>query len=372
VLILPGELTARDFLGRYWQKQALYMPAALGGRWPSLSRNELAWLATQEDVESRLVFVERGRYRAESGPFSAADLQKLPKRNWTLLVHDVEKHLPALRRLFAFVPFIPDWRIDDLMVSFAAPGGGVGPHRDNYDVFLCQGIGIRQWRFSAADIAANGAASQDLALLDEFDGERRDAVAGDVLYLPPGIAHWGIAKRACMTYSIGMRAPEASDLLLELGAQTPGNDEFYSDADLDVAEAAPGWISPAAVQRAQQLPGVTHWGTERVEEALGKAVTRTKHWLSPDGVAGGEALALLDWHRRGGLLQVHGMSRIAYGACSVFVNGQGRAATPAAISVVRAVCETRRLLPAATMPGACDDLLLWLIRSGAFEIPETF
>ena len=106
-----------------------------------------------EDVESRLVFVERSknrcRYRAETGPFEAEYLQDLPKRDWTLLVHDVEKHLPAMRALFQHVPFIPDWRIDDLMVSFAAPGGGVGPHKDNYDVFLCQGIGVRNWRFTS-------------------------------------------------------------------------------------------------------------------------------------------------------------------------------------------------------------------------------
>ena len=131
MLKLPGRLTAETFLQHYWQKKPLFMPAALQKVRPSITRNELGWLATLEDVESRLVFVDRGgpkvRYRTESGPFESHYLAALPKRDWTLLVHDVEKHLPTMRALFKHVPFIPDWRIDDLMVSFAAPGGGVAP-----------------------------------------------------------------------------------------------------------------------------------------------------------------------------------------------------------------------------------------------------
>ena len=166
---------------------------------PSISRNELAWLATLEDVECRIVFTEhasgRRRYRVESGPFDTGYLQALPKRDWSLLVHDVDKHLPAMRRLFAQVPFIPDWRIDDLMISFAAPGGGVGPHQDNYDVFLCQGIGVREWHVSTDAIREDPKASEDLALLEEFDhGEMHLARKGDVLYLPPGVAHWHRTK----------------------------------------------------------------------------------------------------------------------------------------------------------------------------------
>ena len=123
MLRLPDKLTADSFLQSCWQKQPLLMPAALECIRPAITRNELGWLATLEDVESRLVFVDRSagktRYRAESGPFTDAYLQNLPKRDWTLLVHDVEKHLPAFRDLLQEIPFIPDWRIDDLMVSFA-------------------------------------------------------------------------------------------------------------------------------------------------------------------------------------------------------------------------------------------------------------
>jgi 50S ribosomal protein L16 3-hydroxylase len=122
----------------------------------------------------------------------------LPKSDWSLLVHDVDKHLPAMRKLFEQVPFIPDWRIDDLMISFAAPGGGVGPHRDNYDVFLCQGIGIREWRFSTTSVAVNSAASDDLVLLQEFEGDECHATReGDVLYLPPGVERASPTPSAC-------------------------------------------------------------------------------------------------------------------------------------------------------------------------------
>ena len=202
---------------------------------PTVTRNELAWLATLDDVESRIVFTDRDgktvRYRMQNGPFESELLQALPARDWTLLVHDVDKHLPATRKLFQLVPFIPDWRIDDLMISFAAPGGGVGPHRDNYDVFLCQGIGERDWRFTTENIAIDASASDDLHLLRPFEGgERHLCRRGDVLYLPPEIAHWGTAQRACITYSIGMRAPPN-----------------FADPDLQCSEVQPGYISHAAI-----------------------------------------------------------------------------------------------------------------------------
>ena len=150
VVKFPIDMSAERFLATCWQKTPLHLPGALDSESPALSGEELAWLATLDDVESRLVFTERHdggtRYRVESGPFDEELLSSLPDSDWTLLVQDVEKHLPDFRQLLSLVPFIPDWRIDDLMISFAAPGGSVGPHKDNYDVFLCQGSGHREWR----------------------------------------------------------------------------------------------------------------------------------------------------------------------------------------------------------------------------------
>jgi len=367
----PGGLSVRSFLQTYWQKKPLFMANALERVTPSLSRNELAWLATQDDVESRIVFVDRHKkpahYRVETGPFDVDFLQNLPKRDWTLLVHDVEKHIPAMRGLFRQVPFIPDWRIDDLMVSFAAPGGGVGPHKDHYDVFLCQGIGQRHWRFSTDEVAANEAASADIALLQEFSATKcHDTVAGDVLYLPPLVAHWGTATRACMTYSIGMRAPQASDLRQPLARSSTSDDVFYRDEDLVVDEAQPGFISANAVRRATHLaPGDA---TDLVARKLGCCVTQTKPWLTPDPNLYSEHETELTRRSR---LVVHGMSRIAYDGKNVYLNGLSCALPESARETVARLCKNRALtgldVSYLLREAETANWLRWLLEHSAFE-----
>lgn len=342
MLKLPGNLSAEKFLAYHWQKKPLFMPSAFEKVRPSVTRNELAWLATFEDVESRIVYTERGqrgtRYRVETGPFDEEFLQRLPLRDWTLLVHDVEKHLPAMRKLFDLVPFIPDWRIDDLMISFAAPGGGVGPHRDNYDVFLCQGIGIREWTQTTAHVDVDESASEDLMLVEPFAGDHHVCVEGDVLYLPPGVAHWGTAKRACMTYSIGMRAPQ-----------------YYFDPDLAVSEARPGYISPEARERAGQQ------GAE-----LGRAVTELKEWLRPDPPD--EALVEQLLEKPFLALKLHGMSRLAFDDECVYLNGRDHGLAGNERDAMFDLC-THRRLNSATSVACSPTLLRWLIDNGAFEIP---
>ena len=351
------------------------MPAALERVRPSITRNELGWLATLEDVESRLVFVERDnnrcRYRAETGPFEPEYLQDLPKRDWTLLVHDVEKHLPAMRVLFQQVPFIPDWRIDDLMVSFAAPGGGVGPHKDNYDVFLCQGIGVRNWRFTNEDVSADPDASDDLALLSEFTGGGDlDTVGGDVLYLPPGVAHWGTARRACMTYSIGMRAPQVGDFSYALNCSTPKEDDFYRDPDLNIGEARPGYISNASAKRASLMPGLSNKRQDEVAGALGRFATDAKEWLKPDGATAEETEAMLDILQNSGRLQVHGMSQIAFDDRMLYVNGSSTAIPRNAAALIEEMCVDRSLARRVPDDVEQDEMIRWMLRCGAFEIPE--
>ena len=372
MLKLPGQITAAQFLARHWQKEPLFIGQAVASLRPAITRNELAWLATLDDVESRLIFTDRSRspvrYAAESGPFAPEYLASLPQRDWTLLVHDVEKHLPALRALFRLVPFIPDWRIDDLMVSFAAPGGGVGPHRDNYDVFLCQGIGIREWRVSSAEIDADIAASDDLALLRPFTGEEYLARQGDVLYLPPGVAHWGTAQRACLTYSIGMRAPQLSDLGLESPALAHGN-PFYADPDLAPDEAQPGRISERAVARALRQLDRPPGDTAQVAALLGRAVTETKEWLTPDGVDEPEARALCADSSHRIACPVHGMARVAFDTCNAYVNGRSYPLPPGGTDLMASVCRERRLGLDALHNQALAKLVIWLLVSGALECP---
>lgn len=366
VIRLPAAQSPESFLDAYWQKQHLFMPDGVDGPTPSLTRNELGWLATLDDVESRIVFTDRSaeatRYRAESGPFDIEFLQKLPNRDWTLLVHDVEKHLPELRSLFDAVPFIPDWRIDDLMVSFAAPGGGVGPHKDNYDVFLVQGIGARNWTVTSNNVLADAEASSDLSLLSEFDGERHSCTSGDVLYLPPGVAHWGTATRACMTYSIGMRAPRLSDLVDELPDEESVN-PFYCDPDLAISEVSPGYLSPRARQRADELAG---FGL--APESLGCCVTLTKDWLMPERVSSEDCDIVVAHLRRGGSIPVHGMSRIAWDDSNIYLNGEHHEIAPESKSFVSKLCKTRVVSGVLEETANEADLLRWLLQHGGFDL----
>lgn len=373
MLGFPGKLSAAAFLADYWQKQPLFMPQAIPRLRPSMSRNELAWLATLDDVESRIVFTDRSgprtRYRAETGPFDPAYLGALPRRDWTLLVHDVEKHLPAMRRLFDLVPFIPDWRIDDLMISFAAPGGSVGPHRDNYDVFLCQGIGMREWHVTSDEVPPAPDASRDLALLAAFDGtETHAARAGDVLYLPPGIAHWGVAQRACMTYSVGMRAPQAGDLL---GTDAGNGGAFYADPDLAPDEARAGFIGRAAQRRARRLLGeqapADH---ERLAMLLGRAVTQTKSWLRPEAPDPQAIAALMARPDSMRGLSLHAMARLAYDDANVYLNGECLDLGPGDHDALATLCEKRSAGHELLLPGR-ERLLRWLLANGAFDTPES-
>lgn len=317
------------------------MPSAIDPMRPTISRNELAWLATLDDVESRIVFTQRDdartRYRAESGPFDTDYLAALPRRDWSLLVHDVDKHLPAMRTLFQQVPFVPDWRIDDLMISFAAPGGGVGPHRDNYDVFLCQGIGIREWHFTTETVEQDPEASDDLLLLDEFEhGHTALARKGDVLYLPPGVAHWGTARRACMTFSIGMRAPD-----------------FYADPDLQHEEVSPGYIAPAALARAGNRA-----------DRLGCTVTELKQWLQPQAPSD-KAIAEIVRSSGPGSLHLHGMTRIAFDDEKVYVNGAARTVGADDVALIARLCAARKL--DRRTAGKLDRVTLaWLLSQGTF------
>lgn len=373
MLKLPGKLHAAAFLERHWQQEPLFMPAALPRVRPAISRNELGWMATLDDVESRLVFTERNedklRYRAETGPFDADYLAALPARDWTLLVHDVEKHVPTMRKLFAHVPFIPDWRIDDLMVSFAAPGGGVGPHKDNYDVFLCQGIGRREWHVTTDTIAEDPSASDELALTEDFVGDLHAVREGDVLYLPPGVAHWGTATRACMTYSIGMRAPQLSDLLTGLPDAEQVN-PFYRDPDLRIEEAVPGYISTRSRERASHLVHGKHLDAEQTAEALGRYVTQTKDWITPDGATADEARKLVDRLVTGGKLNVHGMARIAWDDLNVYANGGCRPRPAGDPDWLRSMCALRELNGTQVASAEARQCALWMLQLGTFDLPE--
>jgi len=378
VLQFPDGMSTEDFLEGYWQKSSVFMPQALPADLPELSADELGWLATLDDVESRIIFSlpdgDITDYRVEHGPFDEKALAALPQENWTLLVQDVEKHLPDFRRYISGVSFIPDWRVDDLMVSFAAPGGSVGPHRDNYDVFLCQGTGQREWRIAAADADLRAVEYGELSLVEPFD-DASPATADnrDVLYLPPGIAHWGIATDSCMTYSIGMRAPTSSEFtagvsrIFATDIDCDKSDElFYEDPDLSESEAEPGLISERAIRRALRcFKNPANLGDADFAMAFGCVVSDVKAWLAPEPPGKSDVDVILKTGKSD--VQVHGMARLAYfsGADGnfVFANGFARSVTAAELKVVRRICAER------TAQTDSSELFTWLAGKGAFDLP---
>jgi len=391
VFQFPDAISTEGFLDRYWQKALLFMPQALQGELPELSADELAWLATLDDVESRLIFTDQKNdethYRVQHGPFEAKSLAALPPENWTLLVQDVEKHLPELRKLLQEAAFIPDWRIDDLMVSFAAAGGSAGPHRDNYDVFLCQGNGRREWQMAPESAGLKTIESGGLSLLEPFtDNSPITASCGDVLYLPPGVAHWGIALEACMTYSIGMRAPTLSEFVASLARiqdnasiEYERNDSlFYSDPDLRADEAESGLISARALDRARTcfVTGAS-LSDDDFAYAFGCVVSDVKAWLAPEAPIATEADAFLKSSTEGSGVRVHGMARLAFLTSGkqkfVFANGFGKAVSPAQYEIFRRLCANRAAHgdPIQSMLNSAGgrDLYRWLVAQGAFDVP---
>lgn len=385
----PGNLRAESFLATHWQKSTLFMPGAADPLPVILPPEELAWLATLDDVESRLVFTtldgDKTRYRVESGPFDDDTLAGLPPRDWTLLVQDVDKHLPDFARLLALANFIPDWRIDDLMISFAAPGGSVGPHKDNYDVFLCQGQGLREWHIANPGDTRESDASEQLSLLEPFsDPSPIKASHGDILYLPPGIPHWGIASEACTTYSIGMRAPTLGELRLCYERELPSranpfpqrpdeNRLFYTDPDLGEAEQVAGRISALAIERCRKLTNESC----RVENkdlaiALGCVVTDLKAWLAPDTPSADEINTFVNSRISDEPMRVHGMSRIAWWfedrQLIFFANGRYKIAQLDDLNVIQTLCATRQLDSNMIKVPIRSDLIDWMLDMGVFDV----
>ena len=231
-------MTPREFMAKHWQKQWHLMRAALPEFEELVDSKTLFALACRADVESRLILRDGKTWTLENGPFSKKRLAALPARDWTLLVQGLNLHVPAADALLRRFNFLPYARLDDVMISLAAPGGGVGPHFDSYDVFLLQGIGTRQWKISEqTDLALDPDAP--LKILKKLrPSETFDLSAGDLLYLPPQVAHDGVATQAdgyCTTYSIGFRAPthqEIADSFLDWIGATSELEGRLQDPDL--------------------------------------------------------------------------------------------------------------------------------------------
>jgi len=275
---LLGSFPLRRFLAQHWQKKPLLVRAALPGFSGVLTPAQLLKLACREDARSRLVIRSARRWDAYQGPFQRGFFRRLPARGWSVLVHEVDHFLPEARALLERFSFIPYARLDDLMVSYALPGGGVGPHCDSYDVFLLQGRGRRRWRVSHQRDTAL-VAGAPLKLLRDFRPQQEWVLEpGDMLYLPPGWAHDGVALDPCMTYSIGFRAPAWQELaihflrFLEDRVELEG---LYQDPGLRPQES-PARIARSMVREVADRMGDIRWSASDVARFLGQYLTEPK------------------------------------------------------------------------------------------------
>jgi 50S ribosomal protein L16 3-hydroxylase len=278
-LTLLGNLTSSQFLAEYWQKKPLLIRQAIPNFTGLLSPNDLAGLACEDDVQARIISQKKDIWQVKHGPFDDADFAKLGKKNWTLLVQSVNQYLPEAADLLAKFNFIPHARLDDLMVSYAPTGGGVGAHVDSYDVFLLQGSGKRNWKISSQK-DNHIIEGSPLNILENFKAEQEWVLeAGDMLYLPPQIAHWGVSEsNDCMTYSIGFRAPKTQELQHEFLNYLQDHlsaEGLYSDHDLSL-QNHPAEISDDMVKKVGEMLQKMTWDKQHVADFLGKYLSEPK------------------------------------------------------------------------------------------------
>ncbi|MGC8703443.1 MAG: JmjC domain-containing protein [Thiomonas sp.] len=339
-----GHFTATRFLREVWQRKPLLLRQAFAGFAPLLSRAQLFALAGDEDVESRLLQRNGRRWLLDHGPFSRRQIPPVEQRNWTLLVQGVNLHVDAASELLSQFRFIPDARLDDLMISWASDGGGVGPHQDAYDVFLLQAAGRRRWRIGTV-LDATLQPGKPVKLLAHFEPEE-DLILepGDMLYLPPGWGHDGIAVgNDCMTYSIGFRAPPQGELLKEVLwqlAESQHGGPIYSDPPLRVG-APPALLPPAMVKFAAQAFARLKPDAAVFESVLGTYLTTPKPqvWFeSPQA-----SLASLRRACQQTGCRLDRRSKMLYTAQALFINGEAVSAELAASRLLRTLADQHRL-----------------------------
>jgi 50S ribosomal protein L16 3-hydroxylase len=358
--LLAG-LTPRAFLSRHWQKQALLARAAVPGFRGFLDRADLVRLACRDDVESRLVLRDGQHWSMHQGPFHRRDFQSLPARNWTLLVQGVNLHVAAGAALLGCFDFIPHARLDDLMVSYAAPGGGVGPHFDSYDVFLLQGFGRRRWQVSRQrDLDLKPGAP--LRILKRFRAEDEWILdGGDMLYLPPRYAHHGVAVDECTTYSIGFRAPALRELagrFLEDFADHLDIEGLYTDPQLSPT-AAPGRIGDDLVRATEANLARLRFRRSDVEDFLGRYLTEPKpHVVFDPPAAPPPARVFATMVARYGV-RLDLKSLMLYGKAAVYLNGECVRFPRGVPQALRVLADRRSLEPTRLPPPVAGILREW-------------
>ena len=338
-LTLLGGISPARFMRQYWQKKPLLIRQAVPGMQPLLARAALFALAGQDDVESRLITraPKEGSWRLRHGPFARTAIPKLSQPGWTLLLQGLDLHLDAAHALLEQFAFVPRARLDDLMVSFATDGGGVGPHFDSYDVFLLQAQGQRRWRIGRQkDLTLQP--DVPLKILRDFQPEQEWLLeAGDMLYLPPRYAHDGVAQGECMTYSIGLRAPAqgewAQDLLQRL-ADVAGDAPGVRYADRDQAATAHAGVIPAALQAfARRAVEKVFSDPLAFERSVGESLTEPKAnvFFTPTAATLGNGIV------------VDRSTRLLYDERHIFINGEAYRAGGKDFALLKDLANVRSL-----------------------------
>lgn len=354
-LKFPAGINTSHFLAEYWQRKPLYMPGALAGFTDPISPDELAGFACEEGISSRIVIEQTNNgvssWELRHGPFEPDTFSDLPKTHWCVLVQDVNRYIGELNLLLDRFAFLPDWRIDDVMVSYAEAFGTVGPHVDNYDVFLLQGLGTRRWQISESD-QNRLLPDCDLRILENFVPQQEFILTpGDVLYLPPGVQHYGVSDRPCMTYSIGFRAPEQFELLGHyidycILEQSDRHVKRYRDHALDGMHGC-GEITPESLTNIQQLLQNIPTDAEAIGGWFGRFITASVQSAEfiPLHAEDNEIESFLNEIKQQAYLYRDSESRFAYinhlDGVELFVNGASERLSGELASLVCFLCDQR-------------------------------
>lgn len=347
-----GELSLADFMQQYWQKQPLLIKQGFKNFQDPLSADELAGLALEDDVESRLVECRDGNWQLETGPFE--DFSRYGDKGWTILVQAVDHWHPPAAELIEPFRFIPNWRIDDLMVSFSTPGGGVGPHLDQYDVFIIQGEGKRHWRVGMPDASLKQFCPHPRLLQVTPFTACIDVIMepGDILYIPPGCPHEGISLENSLNYSVGFRAPAQKDLLTGLADYLLDNDitgKRFSDPDRTLSNNI-GAISEQDLDQVQQLLVQLVSDRNALPQWFGQYITQAKHELDqqePDPHYQAEEIA--EYLEEGSVLARLGGLRCCYYQATadsdiqLFINGNKIVLPAEELTTAQLLCDSKRI-----------------------------
>jgi 50S ribosomal protein L16 3-hydroxylase len=357
-LTLLGGLTVNEFLRDYWQKKPLLVRQAVPGFKGLLNPQQLIELSCLEDAQARLVKQSRDVWQLAHGPFEPDAMAKL-RGKWTVLVQGVNNSLPTATELLKPFNFIPHARLDDLMVSYATKGGGVGPHFDPYDVFLLQGLGHRRWQISTQEdrTLIEGA---PLRILKNFHVEHEWVLeAGDMLYLPPQCGHNGIAEDDCMTYSIGFRTPtyqELSEQFLVYLQDRIAVSGVYADPDLKT-QKYPSEISNEMVQQVAQAIRKVVWDDEDIANFLGSYLSEPKPHIYFNAPAKPLSEARFNLALKKDNVVLDLKSQMLCCKQTVFMNGESYSVGKGSFLTLRELADTRQLPPTSKLTAETTALL---------------